>query len=132
MTDTVGVLGESTVATVGAQNAYTVPSGKGARCRLMYRGEAGTSSTLKITVNGIDVMLTPAMTAGHNQYSSAALLYNNATAAAAVDGSTEAKTCMPYERDYWLSAGDRIDYTIGTANYASFKMMVVGTEVDVS
>lgn len=132
MTDTIGVLGESTVAAVGTQNAYTVPSGKAARCRIMYRGASGTSSTLKFTVNGVDVFQSAALTAGHQHYSSAALLYNTQTAAAVVDGTTEAKTVMPYERDYWLSAGDRIDYVIGTADFSSFKAMIVGTEVDVS
>lgn len=131
MTDTVGVLGEATGTAVGLQNVYTVPSGKAARCRIMYRGVSGTNSTLQWDVNGITVALSTANTVNHVQYSSAALLHNNQTAASVVDGTTEARTVMPYERDYWLSAGDRIDVTIGTAAYSSFKAMVVGTEVDV-
>lgn len=131
MTDKIGVLQESTVAAVGTNNAYTVASGKAARARVMYRGTSGSGSTLKGQVNGIDIFQTAALTSGHQHYSSDALVYNTGTAAAVVDGTSLAKTVLPFAYDYYLAAGDRVDYIIGAADFLAMNFQVVGIEVDV-
>lgn len=131
MTDKIGVLGEVTSGATGTQNVYTVPSGKAARGRIMYRGVSGTNSGLKLQVNGIDIFEKSSLTVAHVHYSSDALVYNSQTAASVVDGSTLAKTVMPFGYDYWLAAGDRIDAIISTADFSSFNAQFVGAEVDV-
>lgn len=132
MADKIGVLGETTNVGVGAHVVYQVPTGKAARIRPFYRCASGTNSTVKMTVNGIDLFQSPALTVGHQHYSSAALIYNTATAAAAVNGTTEALTAQPYARDFWLAAGDTLTITVGTADLQSNNAQAVGTEVDVT
>lgn len=131
MSDKIGVLSESTVAAVGTNNAYTVPASKAARGRVFFRGTSGANSTLKMQINGIDVFQTGALTSGHVHYSSDALMYNTQTAASLVDGSSLAKTAMPFGYDYWLAAGDRVDYIIATADFGAMNVQFVGVEVDV-
>lgn len=125
-----GVLGESTTATAGTNTAYTVPSGKWAKVRFMFRGIAGTNSTLALNANGVALFTTAAMSSGSAIYSSTGLP-RYIDAPANIDGSTEAKTVMPYAREYFLSAGDTVTYTIGTADMQSINVQVVGVELDV-
>lgn len=131
MTNKIGTLASSTTVSAGTTTLYTCPTGKGARGRLFYRGVSGVNSTLSFVVNGIVLFVTGALTTGHVHYSSTALLYNTQTAASGLDGSTEAKTAQPYSRDYWLAAGETVQYIIGTADFTSIKAAFVGTEVDV-
>lgn len=131
MSDKIGVLGRGTTSTQGVTTVYTCPAAKAAKLKVMYRGASGTNSTLKLTVAGIDVFLSAALTAGYVHYSANSLLYNVATAAGAVDATTEAKMVAPFTREYMLQAGDQVKYTIGTADFTSFQMDVIGAEVDV-
>lgn len=127
--DIIGVLGQAQTAVVGTVTAYTCPSGKSARVKLMYRGVAGTNSTLKVAVNGIEVFQTAALTSGNVSHSTTALMHNTQVAGA-IDGSADSKVVAPGPKEYFLSEGDTITYTIATNDFSSFNFQVVGTEVD--
>lgn len=131
MSDIIGTLGESSAAVVGTQTLYTCPSGKAAKGKLMYRGVAGVNSTLAFTVNGIKLFQSAAITATHVVYTTTALIFNDAATDGAVNGSSDALTVAPAPKEYYLSEGETITYVIATADFASFKAVFVGTEVDV-
>src|SRR5262245_40883036 len=116
MTDKVGKLGASSVATQGSNTVYQCPAGKAAKCQLFYRGVAGANSTLQIFVNGILILATGALTGGNVSFTTS-LLEHNTGAAASINGSSDATTVAPGPKIYWLSAGDTISYTIGTADF---------------
>ncbi len=130
MADKIGILGSSTTATAGTTTAYTVPTGKAAKVKIMFRGVAGTNSTIKFTVDGIEIFISGALTSGHYAYSSSDKMLN--TGATVPGGTTDASTVAPGPKDYYLAAGDTITYTIGTADFSSFAVHIVGTEVDVT
>ena len=133
MTDKIGVLGEATTSTVGTTTAYTVPSGKAAKCRLMYRiqaGSAASTTTFDIAVNGITVMSQAAMNVSTYLHSTKAQL-NGTPVVTAPTGSTDATTVAPAPIDYYLSAADTVTYTIGTQAALAANVQVVGTEIDV-
>jgi|TARA_R110000751_G_scaffold16789_2_gene52765 hypothetical protein len=133
MSDKIGVLGEATVATAATTTVYTVPSGKAARCKIMWAGASHASTAtgdLTITVNGINVAVIIDMTAARFLHSNSTLLVNPETAAAPT-GATALLTVSPAPFEYFLSAGDTVTYTIGTLTMAAMNMQVVGTEIDV-
>ena len=130
MADKIGVLGEQTGLTVATHTAYTVPTGKAAKCRIMYRGAAGSNSTLTITVNNVNVMTSAALTDTYYIHSHKDQISSGGVAAAP-DGLTVAKTVAPGPQEYYLSAGDTITYTIGTAAFTAMNMQIVGVEIDV-
>ena len=130
MADKIGILGSATTATAGTTTAYTVPTGKAAKIKLMYRGVSGISSTIKFTVDGIDIFISGALTTGHYHWSSSDKMLNSS--ATIPGGTTDATTVSPGPKDYYLAAGDTITYTIGTADFSAFAVHVVGTEVDVT
>lgn len=132
MTDKVGVLGSSQVSATGTNTAYTVPSGKGSRFRMFFRGIAGNGSSLSMLVDGIEVFRQSGIASGTVVYSSLSLPYNTGASNASVDGSTEAKTAMPYQRDFWLQAAGLFQYSIGSAAFQELKVEAVGAEVDVA
>lgn len=129
MSDKIGVLGEVAIADLGTTAAYTVPAGKMAKVKLMYRGVAGSNSTLGITVNGLVIFTTGALTAANVSHTTT-LLEHNTQAASAIDGSSDAKTVAPGPKEYYLNEGDTIAYTIATAAFASMNFQVVGVELD--
>lgn len=128
----VGVLGTSTTASATTTAAYTVPAGKTAKVKVMYRGVSGTNSTLSIVVNGILLFTTSALTNGHIHHSSKAAMYETQTSATGVDGTTDEKTVAPAPQEFYLDAGDVVQYIIGTDAFTSFQMDVVGVEMDKS
>ena len=133
MSDKIGVLGEATTATAATTTVYTVPSGKAARCKIMWAGAShGSTATgdLTITVNGINVAVILNMTAARFLHSNSTLLVNPETAAAPT-GATALLTVAPAPFEYYLSAGDTVTYTIGTLAMVAMNMQVVGTEIDV-
>jgi len=133
MSDKIGVLGEATTATAATTTVYTVPSGKAARCKIMWAGAShGSTGTgdLTITVNGINVAVILNMTAARFLHSNSTLLVNPETAAAPT-GATALLTVSPAPFEYYLSAGDTVTYTIGTLTMVAMNMQVVGTEIDV-
>lgn len=131
MSDKIGVLGVATTLTTGATTVYQVPSGKAAKVKIFYRGQAGSggASTLTITVNGVVVMEKGATTASHYIFSSInALMDTGSAAPTGVDGDT---TAAPAPPEYYLSENDTIAYTIGGEAFQAMSFQVVGTEVDV-
>lgn len=132
MADKIGVLGELTNAAVGTFVAYTVPTGKAARVKLSYFGQAGAggTSTLSITVNGIVIFLTGAI--GASTYIGSVRTQTYAIlAGASWTGLTDITTQAPAVQEFYLSAADTVEYIIGTAAFQSMKFEVVGIEVDV-
>lgn len=129
MSDKIGRLGTQTGAAQGTWTGYTVPANKGARVKIMYRGVAGVNSTLKVTVAGIDIFLTAALTSGQVSSSNTTQMHF-AQAAAALVGGTDPTTVAPGPKEYFLQSGDTITYTIGTADFSSMIFEVVGVEVD--
>ena len=132
MTDKIGVLGEATTATAATTTAYTVPSGKAAKCKLFYliQGAADATTDFKITVNAIDVVDHANITASQYLFSSPNALKEGPLAAlpTGVDGDT---TGAPAPSEYYLSAGDTVTYTIAGTTALSCNVQVVGTEIDV-
>jgi len=133
MSDKIGVLGESTTATVATTTVYTCPASKAAKISLMWTGlahAANSTGDLTITVNGVNVAVILNMTAANYILSSTAKL-NEGAQVAAPDGTSEANTVGIAPQVYYLSAGDTVTYTIGTDAMQSMNMQVVGTEIDV-
>jgi len=132
MADIIGVLGEASVANIATTTVYTCPSGKAAKVKIMWLGNAGADSLgdLTITVNGIAVATILNMTTITYFFSSIVQL-NEGTQAAAPDGVTTANTVGPAPEEYYLNAADTITYTIGTTDMTTMQMQVVGTEIDV-
>ncbi len=132
MADIIGVLGQASTITTGTTTAYTCPSGKSAKVKIMWSGEAHAANStgdLTITVNGIAVAIVLNMTAARFTHSNSVLLVNPITAAAPT-GATALLTVAPAPFDYYLSAADTITYTIGTDDMVAMNMQVVGSEVD--
>jgi hypothetical protein len=132
MSDIIGTLGDSTGLTVGTHTLYTCPSGKAAKGKIMYRGVSGVNSTLLFTVNGMVIFQSGALTSGHIIYTTTVLMFNDAATAATVTGATDALTVGIGPKEYYLSEGETITYTIGTADFSAFKAVFVGTEVDIA
>lgn len=131
MADNIGVLGSSTAASVGTHTPYTVPSGKAAKVKIMFRGTAGVSSTLALIINGMTVFTTAALSSGNISFSTT-LVMHNSDAAANIVGGADATTIAPGPKEYYLSAGDTVQYTIGTAAFSAMDVQVVGIETDAS
>jgi hypothetical protein len=134
MADIIGVLGESTVATIATTTVYTCPSGKAAKVKLMWLGLAGGDSLgdLTITVNGIAVATFLNMTTVEYFHSTSTLLIQDASLTSKPTGVTALLTVSPAPFEYYLSAGDIISYTIATTAMGSMNFQVVGTEIDVT
>tara|TARA_R100000234_G_C4959245_1_gene161025 strand:- start:445 stop:849 length:405 start_codon:yes stop_codon:yes gene_type:complete len=134
MADKIGVLGEATTATAATTTAYTVASGKGAKAQIMWKGLAHASNSsgdFEILVNGIVVANRLNMPAGEYFYSNNITLIHDPSASTEPDGSTPTLTCAPAPQIFWLSAGDTVQYTIGTDAMQEIHFQVVGVEVDV-
>ena len=133
MADFIGVLGEASTLTVGTHTIYTVPSGKAAKFKIMWRAKMANTGTLTITVNGIELMAPGASSGAEHWFSTTAALYDEAgTPTNAPDGTTAALTVAPAPSEYYASAGDIVSYTVGTVVLTSASFQVVGAELDVS
>lgn len=137
VTDKVGVLGQASATALGTEAVYQVPSGKGAKVRIMYRGQAGSggASVFSVAINGITVFTTAAMTASHYLWSTSLLAIN--TNAAVPTGASSAQTVAPYPgtpigADYYLDANDTVTYTVSGEALQSMNFQVVGAEVDIT
>lgn len=133
MSDKIGVLGSSTVATATTTTAYTVPSAKAAKVQIQWSGTAhATNSTgdLTITVNGVAVATVLNIAATKFLHSSDTLMIS-AEETAAPTGKSAILTVAPAPFVYYLSAGDTVTYTIGTDAMVAMDFQVVGTEIDV-
>jgi hypothetical protein len=129
MTDIIGILGEQDDATVGTHTVYTVPAGKAARVQVMYRGQIGGSAgDLTLRINGVDVFKQSNITASNYVWSTSDTLYN--TNASVPDGSGTGQVVAKYGQDYYMSAGDTLQYIIGSNDFSSIDMFAVGVELD--
>lgn len=131
MTDKIGVLGETTTVTAATTTVYTVPTGKAARGKIFFRGASGINSTLAITINGVIIFATGALNTGEVVFSTNDQMRALVTGATLVVGTSLATTPAPAPQVYFLSAGDTVTITIGTADFASISVQFVGTEIDV-
>ena len=134
MSDQIGVLGESTVAALGTVTAYTCPTGKGAKCRLMFlaQGNAAGGSIIDVFVNNLLVARIAAMTASYYVFSAKGAGLRVAEQADQPLGTTAALTVAPADMIYYLSAGDTIKYTVSGAALIAMNFQVVGVAVDVA
>lgn len=132
MTDKIGVLGEQNAITVGSHTVYQCPAGKGARVKLFFRGQAGAGGllTFALTVNGITVMTTAALTASHHFWSSTAQLFKSQ--AAVPNGAALADVPSNSPMDWYLTEGDTITYAIGGESAISCNVQAVGSEIDIT
>ena len=128
MADAIGVLDATAAVAVGTTIAYTVPAGHAAKVRVMFRGTAGTNSTLAVKINDMTVFTSAALTSGTISYSTYSIWHKN-DAAASIVGSADASTIAPFQREYFLSAGDTVKMIIGTADFSAMDFQVVGTQV---
>lgn len=126
--DKLGALGVATTATVGTTTVYTVPANRGAIGQLEFFGVAGAASTFKITVNGVDVFTTGALTTGTIIYSTRKQMYNTVAAATALTGSNDDLTVAPAPARYGLQAAQTVTYTIGTTAFTSVSVQFTGGE----
>lgn len=133
MTDIIGVLGEATTFTIGTTTAYTCPTGKAAKVKLMWTGTAGANNLGDITikVNGMIVAKLDNMPTTEVFHSTSTILIQDASLSTQPTGVTALLTVAPAPFEYYLSAGDTVTYTIDTTNMALMNFQVVGTEVDV-
>ena len=132
MTNIIGVLGESTTANtaVGSFTAYTVPTGKASKVKLMYHAVMANTGTLVISVNGIPIAAPAAATGVDNVFSSTVNMVENTTTTAPT-GILPEVTVGNAPQEYFLSAGDLVTFTVGIVDLASMNMQVVGSEIDV-
>lgn len=130
MTDRLGVLGINSDVAVGTYTSYTVSPSQAAKVRVQFRGVAGSASTLSVKINGCDIFDTAALTVGNISYSSSQIIHAS-SAASGIDGSTDAKTVAPFNREYMLSEGDTVTYTIGTAAFTAMNFQTIGVALDV-
>ena len=133
MADKIGVLGEASTASAATTTVYTVPSGKAAKCQIIYLIQGSTSDAttdFKILVNGITVMDHSNITQSNYLFSSFIFIMVGplSTLPTGVDGDT---TCAPAPPIYYLSAADTVTYTIGGSTGGSCLVQVVGVEIDV-
>ncbi len=132
MADVIGVLGTASALTVATTTVYTCPAGKAAKVRLMCVFQGSANTTVAILVNGAQVALNTAMTVNHYNYTIKgggmfAYASGNATPAT---GLANALTVAPADPIYYLSEGDTIQYTVGTAVLLAMNFQVVGVEID--
>lgn len=132
MSDIIGVLGEASQLAIGTYTVYTCPAGKAAKGKLMYRAQAGAggASTLAAAMNGITIFTKGATTASHYIFSSVARVMN--TGAAAPTGADSSTTVGSAPEEYYLSAGDLVQYVVGGEALIAANFQFVGAEVDVS
>lgn len=135
MSDKIGVLGESTATAVASDvAAYTVPAGKAAKCQIMLILEGhGSNSTgdYLVKVNNAIVASRLNIPATEKMWSNTTTLIHDPSTSVDPDGSTAVLTQAPAPFVYYLSAADRITFTIGTDALVTHVIQVVGTEIDV-
>ena len=134
MADIIGVLGEASATTSTTTTVYTVPSGKAAKFKIMWKCTASGSSDgdIEIKVNGITVGKKINIPANELQWSNSTTLIHDPSVTVEPDGSTAALTCSPAPQEFYLSAADTLQYVITGTAFATMQMQAVGSEVDVT
>lgn len=133
MADRIGILGESTIASLGATTVYACPNAKGVKCRLMFslQGNAAGGSIVEILVGNILVGLIEAMTASYYVFSTKGGGLRVVEQSGPPLGTTAALTVAPADPIYYLSPGDTIRYVVSGAALITMNMKVVGAEIDI-
>jgi len=131
MTDSIGRLGRTTNTATGTHDVYEVPADKGARVKLLLRCLAGGSNfRLRINVANVEVA-TLDVTAGNTVFSTSGQLLNaTGTPDSNIDGSAASAVVAMYDQWYFLSAGDKITFTIENNAASTVEVQAVGVEVD--
>ena len=137
MTDRFGRLQSTEAATTATvQILYTVPSARGAKCRIGFYCAANSGGGTKITVAGQDIIAFSS--SGNPQYAySAAPIGTPSAATIAIQSSTNlapTNSSLVYAmipQDYYLKASDTVSIT-NTATVNSIHVDVVGVETDSS
>jgi hypothetical protein len=132
MADNIGVLGSSNATAVATATVYTCPAGKAAKFRIFGSFQAGAASTLTILVNNVVVTAIPAMTAAHFTFTNGGAGLLRAPAAGGPTGASAAETAQPASPIYYLSAGQTVQYTVGTLALQNANCQVVGVEIDLT
>lgn len=132
MADNVGVLGSTSNTTVATHTVYTCPANKAAKFKLMFRCTAGSNTTVDVIVNGIIVASSGAMTSGHFWYTNGGAGLAVAPGATAPTGQSAAATVQPSAPIFFLSAGQTVQITVGTAALSASSFQVVGVEIDLT
>lgn len=130
-----GILGEATTVTAGTTTVYTVPASKAAKGRLRFFANLPNTSTLQLLVNGLTIW---ADTAGASEFAASAatiaapgtavILNLQATNPFATAGATHVSALIP--QDFYLNAGDTVQYTIGVVDATSIRVQFEGVEDD--
>ena len=134
MADFIGVLGATTAVAVGTTTAYTVPTSKAAKVKLMFRGRSGSGglSTFGVTVNGVTVFGSATMAASQEFGSVTGRMLQGPHTTTWFAGATMDQTIAPGPSEYYLSAGDLVQVVIAGGDLTSLNFQVVGAEVDAS
>jgi hypothetical protein len=96
----------------------------------VFQGSANT--TVAILVNNAEVARNTAMTVSHYNFTikgGGMFAYASGNAALPT-GLANALTVAPADPIYYLSEGDTIQYTVGTAVLLAMNFQVVGVEID--
>jgi hypothetical protein len=133
MSDSIGILGRAAATTVGTTTVFTCPAGFAAKGRVIFSAvnAAVGNATLQVIVGGITIMQSGNVAVSQYIYSSNSLL-SSGSLAAGPDGLTDAKTVAPFQRIYFLSPGDTVQYIIAGNAFASLQMQFVGVLVDLA
>lgn len=133
MSDKIGVLGEASTTTVGTTTAYTCPTSKAAKFRIMMRmkGNAAGGTILDVFVNGMKIARVAAMTADYYTFTNNGAGLLAPEQAAEPTGLSASLTVTPADPIYYCSQGDTVQYAISGAAAAEMNFQVVGAEIDV-
>jgi hypothetical protein len=131
----IGILGEATTVTAATTTVYTVPSSKAAKVRIRFWCSLPNTSTFALIVNGLTVW---ADTAGAAEFAASAatiaapgtavVLNLQATNPFALTGATHVSALIP--QDFYLSAADTVQYTVGVVDATAVRVQVEGVEDD--
>lgn len=134
MTDIIGVLGATTQTAVGTHTAYTVPTSKAAKVKLMFRGQSGSGglSVVSAAVNGVTIFQSATMPATQDFGSNSGRMLQGPHTTTFFNGATVDATIQPGPSEYYLSAGDLVQVVVAGGALTSLNFQVVGTEVDAS
>lgn len=130
MSNKIGTLGKSTTnVAAGTYTFYQCPTAKAAKFRVMMQGQnaGGATPTFTLTINGMVVLVTAAITASHYIWTDAGTIRTGAALPVATG-----TIVGPLGIDFYLGALELAQFTISAAGpFTSLVIAAVGTEVDV-
>ena len=136
----IGILGETTVTTVGNSTVYTVPTSKAARIRVLFGAEAGASGwDYRVRIGSSDVAIQRVLAANEDLFTGIAGAGSQASnligivegvGTLDVSGPNQDQLILPYPHDYYLSTGDTVQVEIATTALLDHLFQVIGVEDD--